>query len=307
MSRYVIVRLLEGVIALLVASIIVFALGRMTGNPVWLMGGEDASAEDIAILTKYLGLDRSLPEQYWIFISHVVRGDFGNSLRYRVPVIDFILTCAPATLKLTAMSMIISILISIPAGVLGAIKRERWPDTGGKIFAIIGQAMPPFWLGLILIQLFAVKLGWLPAGGTGDFKYWILPAFTLGLHSTAGALRFTRSAMIDVLGTDYVRLARIKGLRERLVIWKHALRNALLPVVTFYSMIFARKLMGTVVVETIFGWPGLGRLAYQSVMYRDFPMMQGLILTFVGIFLVVNLITDLVYCYLDPRIRYVKE
>ena len=307
MARYVLARLFQGIVALFVASILVFGLGRLTGNPVWLMVGEEAGLEDIEKLTAYLGLDKPLPEQYWLFISHAVRGDFGNSIRYRSPVIDFILTCAPATLKLTGLSMLISILIAVPAGVLGAVKRNRWPDTVGKVFAMLGQSMPTFWLGIVLIELFAVQFGLLPAGGTGDFKYWILPAFTLGFHSTAGALRFTRSAMLEVLNTDYVRLARIKGLRERLVIWKHALRNALIPVVTFYAMLFARKLMGTVVVETVFGWPGLGRLAYQSVMYRDFPMMQGLILVFVGIFLVVNLMIDILYCYLDPRIRYVKE
>ena len=307
MARYVIIRLLQGIVVLLVALIVVFVLGRMTGNPVWVMLGENARPEDIALLTANLGLDKPLPQQFWIFISNAVRGDFGNSLHYRAPVINFIKECAPATVKLTVLSMLFSILISVPAGVFGALKRNQWPDASGKVFAILGQSVPPFWLGILLIQIFAVQLGWLPAGGSGDFKYLILPAITLGFHSTAGALRFTRSAMLDALGTDYVKLARIKGLREGLVIWKHALRNALIPVITFYSMVFARKLMGTVVVETIFGWPGLGRLAYQAVMFRDFPMMQGLILTFVGIFVFVNLIVDIAYCYLDPRIRYVKE
>ncbi len=307
MPRYILGRLLQGIGVLFLVSIVVFVLARLTGNPAVLLAGGDADAEDIAILTAHLGLDKPLPEQYWIFISNAVQGNFGDSLRYNAPVMNFIAESAPATIGLTALSMVFSIIISVPAGVIGAVMRERWPDSIGKIIAILGQSMPAFWLGIVLIEVFAVRYHWLPAGGMGDFKSWILPAFTLGYHSTAGALRFTRSAMIDVLDTDYVRLAKIKGLSGRVVIWKHALRNALIPVITFYSMIFARKLMGTVVVETVFSWPGLGRLAYQSVMYRDFPMMQGLILTFVAIFVVVNLLTDLAYCYLDPRIRYVKE
>ncbi|MBE3142276.1 MAG: ABC transporter permease, partial [Thermoplasmata archaeon] len=217
MARYVLGRLFQGIATLFLASIIVFCLGRLLGNPVWLMVGEDAGPEEIAILTKNLGLDKPLTEQYVKYISNIAKGDLGESLRYRKPVIDFILICAPATLKLTGLSILFSLLIAVPAGMFGALKRDRWPDSIGKIFAILGQSVPTFWLGIVLIQIFAVQFGWLPAGGTGDFKYWILPAFTLGYSSTAGALRFTRSSMLEVLGTDYVRLARIKGLRERLV------------------------------------------------------------------------------------------
>lgn len=245
--------------------------------------------------------------QYWVFISKAVKGDFGRSIRYRRPVADFIFERAPATIKLAFAAAVVSFLFSLPFGVIAAIKRDKWQDLLAKSFAILGQSMPTFWLGIMLIQVFAVLLGWLPSGGSTSLRYWILPAFTIGFHSTAGLLRLTRSAMLDVLNSDYVRLARIKGVSERLVIWKHALRNAMIPVATFSGLIYVHMLMGSIVAETIFAWPGIGRLAYEAVRYRDFPMIQGLILLFVGLYIVFNLIIDVLYVYLDPRVRYVKE
>jgi len=220
---------------------------------------------------------------------------------------EFILDRAPATIKLAGAAAFFSLLFSIPAGVLAAVRRDKWQDTIVKGFAIFGQAVPSFWLGIMLIQVFAVQLGWLPAGGYEGLKYWVLPAVTLGLASTAGVVRLTRSAMLDALDTDYVRLARIKGVPERLVIWKHALRNSLIPVVTFSGVIYVHFLMGSVVTESIFAWPGIGRLAYDSVMYRDFPLMQGLLIIFIALYLIINLGIDILYAYLDPRVRYVKE
>jgi peptide/nickel transport system permease protein len=307
MSRYLTIRLLEGVVALFVASVMVFGLARLTGDPVQMMLPDTAGQVEQEALSRQLGLDKPLPVQYWVFISKAVKGDFGRSIRYRRPVADFIFERAPATIKLAFAAAVVSFLFSLPFGVIAAIKRDKWQDLLAKSFAILGQSMPTFWLGIMLIQVFAVLLGWLPAGGSMSLRYWILPAFTIGFHSTAGLLRLTRSAMLDVLNSDYVRLARIKGVSERLVIWKHALRNAMIPVATFSGLIYVHMLMGSIVAETIFAWPGIGRLAYEAVRYRDFPMIQGLILLFVGLYIVFNLIIDVLYVYLDPRVRYVKE
>jgi peptide/nickel transport system permease protein len=307
MSRYIVIRLLQGFVALIVATIVVFGLARLTGSPVEMMLPDTATQEESDAMAKHLGLDKPLPVQYWIFISNAARGDFGRSIRYRRPVIDFILQRMPATIQLSLVAAILSFIISVPCGVIAAVKRDKWPDLISKVIAISGQSMPAFWLGIMLIQVFAVLLGWLPAGGYGGFRYWILPAFAIGFHSTAGLLRLTRSAMLDILSADYVRLARIKGVSERLVIWKHAFRNCLIPVVTFSGLVYVHLLVGSVVTETIFAWPGLGRLSYESVMYRDFPMIQALIILFVGLYIVFNLLIDISYVYLDPRVRYVKE
>jgi peptide/nickel transport system permease protein len=307
MRRYIINRLLEGIVALFIASVVVFGLARLTGDPLSMMLPETAGPEEHQAMARYLGLDKPLPVQYLVFISKAARGDFGRSIRYRRPVKEFILARAPATIELAFAAAVASFLMAVPFGVIAAIKRDKWQDFIAKSIAMLGQSMPTFWLGIMLIQLFAVVLGWLPAGGYGGFRYWILPALTIAYHSTAGILRMTRSAMLDVLSTDYVRLARIKGVPERGVIWKHALRNTLIPVVTFSGLIYVHLLMGSVVTETIFAWPGIGRLAYEAVMYRDFPMIQGLIIVFVGLYIVFNLLIDISYAYLDPRVRYVKE
>jgi peptide/nickel transport system permease protein len=310
MTRYVAIRLVQGIVALFLATIIIFMLARLTGDPLDMMLPEDATQEDFELMTKYLGLDKPLMEQYWLFISNAAKGNLGRSLDLQIPVMEPILDRAPATIKLAVAAALASFLLSLPAGVLAAVKRDKWQDIIAKGFAILGQALPTFWLGIVLIQIFGVMLGWFPAGGYAgikEIKYWILPAITLGWHSTAGVLRLTRSAMLDVLSTDYVRLARIKGSSERLVIWKHALRNALIPVVTFSGVIDAHFLMGSVITETIFAWPGVGRLAYEAIVNRDFPVIQGLILIFVCIYIIVNLVIDISYAYLDPRVRYVKE
>jgi peptide/nickel transport system permease protein len=285
----------------------VFGLARLTGNPLHMMLPETATEQEYAAMAKHLGLDKPLPVQYWVFISNAARGDFGRSIRYRRPVIEFIMERMPATIELSLTAAVLSFIISVPFGVIAAVKRDKWQDLIAKVIAISGQSMPTFWLGIMMIQIFAVWFGWLPAGGYRGFRYWILPAFTLGFHSTAGLLRLTRSAMLDVLNTDYVRLARIKGVPNRLVIWKHALRNALIPVVTFSGLIYVQLLVGSVVTETIFAWPGVGRLSYEAVIYRDFPMIQGLILLFVSFYIIFNLLIDISYVYLDPRVKYGSE
>lgn len=308
MRRYIAVRLLQGIVALAVATIIIFGITRLTGNPVGLMLPEDASKEAYEAMTRHLGLDKPLPVQYWVFLTRAVKGDFGRSIHYRRSVMELIINRAPATIKLAVAAALVSFLISLPMGVVAALKRDKWQDIIAKSFAILGQSMPTFWLGILLVQVFAVHFNWFPPGGyRPGIQYWILPAITLGYHSTAGIVRLTRSAMLDVLSTDYIRLAKIKGVPERLVIWKHALKNAFIPVITFSGVVYIHFLMGSVVTEAIFAWPGVGMLAYEAVMKRDFPLIQGVIIIFVGLFIVFNLAIDILYVYLDPRIRYVKE
>ena len=307
MARYILIRVMQGIITLFLSSILIFALIRLSGDPTATMLPPDASLEDIATLRTSLGLDESYPEQYYLWMAKIVRGDFGDSLIYRRPVSELISSRFPATLLLAAAANLFALLIALPIGVLAATKRSKWQDSLAKGLAITGQSIPAFWLGIILIQVFSVGLGWLPSGGYGSPKYLVLPAITLGFSSVAAILRLTRSSMLDVLGSDYVRLARIKGLSERLVIWKHGLRNALIPVVTYFGLLVVWALAGSVVVESIFAWPGVGRLAFEAVLRRDFPVEQGILLLFTALFIVVNLVIDVLYCVLDPRIRYGKK
>ena len=305
MTRYILARLLTGVITLFAASIVIFGLVRLTGNPAAMILPENATQAEVRAMEKVLGLDKPLPQQYWIFIAKVTQGDWGKSIVHGRPVLDLIFERFPATLRLAFAAALISVVFSIPVGVLAAMKRDKWQDLIAKAFAVMGQAIPTFWLGIVSIQLFAVKLGLLPPGGYGDGAIinLILPAFCLGYHSTAGILRLTRSSMLDILNTDFVRLARIKGVPERLVVWRHAFRNALIPVVTFGAVIYTYMLMGSVITEMIFAWPGVGRLAYQCIKGRDFPLIQGVVILFIALFVVVNLTVDILYCVIDPRIR----
>jgi len=306
MTRYVLIRLGQGVIALIVATILVFALSRLSGDPLDIMLPETAPDEQRQEMAEYLGLDKPIYVQYIVFISHAVRGAFGKSIFFYRPVTDLIVERLPATMMLGLTAMAISMLVAIPIGVYAAVKRDKWQDGITKIFAIMGQSAPAFWLGIMLILVFAVQLRWLPAGGYGHFRNLILPALTVATFPIAGFMRLTRSAMLDTLSTDYVRLARIKGLSERQVIWKHGLRNALIPVITYSGVVFVHALTGSVIVETIYAWPGVGQLAYQALNWRDFPLIQGILVFCVGLFVVVNLIIDIVYVYLDPRVRLVK-
>ena len=306
MTRYVTIRLGQGVIALIVATILVFALSRLSGDPLDIMLPETAPEEQRQEMAEYLGLDKPIYVQYLVFISHAVRGDFGKSIFFYRPVTDLIVERLPATMMLGLTAMAISMLVAIPIGVYAAVKRDKWQDGITKVFAIMGQSAPAFWLGIMLILVFAVQLRWLPAGGYGKLSNLILPALTVATFPIAGFMRLTRSAMLDTLSTDYVRLARIKGLSERQVIWKHGLRNALIPVITYSGVVFVHALTGSVIVETIYAWPGVGQLAYQALNWRDFPLIQGILVFCVGLFVVVNLIIDIVYVYLDPRVRLVR-
>jgi len=295
---------LQGFGTLLVISLIVFLLARLSGDPLNIMLSEEASKEDYAVAAKHWGLDRPLTEQYLTFLGNALRGDLGQSIRLRRPALELVWERLPATLQLAGAAIFVSLVIAIPIGVLSAVKRDTPLDYVGKVVALIGQSMPSFWLGIVLIWIFAVTLGWLPASGTGSFQHFILPAVALGWYQVAAVMRLVRSAMLDVLDSEYVKLARIKGVAERGVVWKHCLRNAAIPPLTYIGFIVAVLLTGSIVIETVFAWPGIGLLAIDAVRYRDFPVVQTVVLLYAAKYVIINLLVDVAYVYVDPRIRF---
>jgi peptide/nickel transport system permease protein len=304
MIRYLVGRVLQALLSMLVVISIVFVLTRLSGNPVHLLLDVNATQRDLDILTRYLGLDKPLPVQYGIYVKNVALGDFGQSILTRRPVTEHIRERLPATVELGFVAMFLSVLIGVPVGVYSAVRHGGLLDGGARVFAVLGQSMPPFWLGLMLILVFGVILGFLPAGGRGGPQHLILPAFTLGYFTSAAIMRLTRSSMLEVLGTDYVKFARLKGLHEQVVLWKHGLKNALLPVITFAMMLFVQFLGGAVVTETVFAWPGLGRLILESITTRDYPIVQAGVLVLSALYLTGNLLVDILYSWLNPKIRY---
>ena len=306
MWRFLIGRVLQTVLSMLVVISIVFVLTRLSGNPVNLLLDVNASELDQQILMHHLGLDKPLPIQYAIYVKNILRGDFGNSVLSRRPVTEHIWERLPATAELGFVAMFLSVLIGVPLGMYSAVRRGGALDSAARVFAVLGQSMPAFWLGLMLILIFAVVLGFLPAGGRGGIEHIVLPAFTLGYFTSAAILRLTRSAMLEVLGSDYIKFARLKGLHEQVVLWKHGLKNALLPVVTFAVMLFVQFLGGAVVTETVFAWPGLGRLILESIATRDYPIVQAGVLVLSSLYLGGNLLVDFLYGYLNPRIRHAR-
>jgi peptide/nickel transport system permease protein len=304
MQRFILRRIFQSVLTLLALSMVIFLLCRLMGDPTMLMLPDDASHEDIVKLRQALGLDRPLPVQYWLFLSQTVRGDFGRSIKGQVPVLDLIEDRLPHSLKLAAVSLVITLLLAFPLGVMAAVKKDTSIDIFANLIAVLGQSLPQFWVGIVLIQIFAVRLRWLPVAGTGSFWHYILPGFTLGWFLVAGVMRLLRSSMLDVLDSEFVKLARIKGVSGWGVIWKHALKNALIPVLTFAAIYLAVLITGAILVETVFAWPGLGQLIYQGIVYRDFPVIQAVVMLTAVIVVAVNFLVDIAYGYLDPRIRY---
>jgi len=242
--------------------------------------------------------------QYWVFLRNAVQGDFGRSIKGRMPVSDMLKERLLNSIKLAVVSFCIAILLAFPLGVIAAVKKGTALDTTANIVAVLGQSLPQFWVGIVLIQIFAVRLHWLPVAGTGSFAHYIMPAFTLGWFLVAGMMRLLRSSMLDVMGSEFVKLARIKGLPSRTVIWKHALRKALIPVLTFGAIYLAILVTGAILVETVFAWPGVGQLIYQGIMFRDFPVIQAVVLLTACVVIMVNLLVDIAYAYIDPRIRF---
>ena len=304
MRRYIFRRCLQGIITLLALSVVIFILARLTGDPRALMLPPDAPAEAYEAMGITLGLDKPLPVQYWKFISNAVQGDLGNSIRVRQPVTDLLRQALPNSALLASASLAICLGFAIPIGILAAARKDSWLDLVARGIAVLGQATPHFWLAIMFIMLFSGYLHWLPASGAGGLDHLIMPAFVLGWHIAAGMMRLLRSSMLDVLGTEYIKLARIKGASETTVILKHAARNALISVVTMAGYYVAILIGSVIVIETVFAWPGVGRLSYNALIWRDYPVIQGVILMVAGVVVMVNLIVDILYCYLDPRIRY---
>lgn len=307
MQRYIAQRLLQAVVTLFLMSIIVFLMGRMTGDPATLLLSQYSSEDDRIEITKRLGLDKPLPEQYLIFITNALKGDFGRSIKGDArPTLEIVLERLPASLKLAAVSLVIGLLFGLTLGITSAIKRGSALDTAARVFALFGQSIPVFLLGIVLMYVFAVMLHWLPTSGYGGFKYYILPAITMAWFTVAAVTRLARTSMLDVLNCEYIKLARIKGLKESVVILKHALRNSLIPVITFMGTFFVIMITGAVVIETVFSWPGIGRLAVETVMDRNFPVLQTIVLFLTVLYIFANLFVDILYAYVDPRIRYEK-
>jgi peptide/nickel transport system permease protein len=302
--RYILGRLLQAAVSLVVVSIVVFALVRLSGDPIAIMAPAEASEADIKAMRAHLGLDRSWPIQYWRFASRAIQGDFGQSIRFRRPASELVLERYGATLELGGLAVLIVIAVALPVGVYAAVRRGSKLDYAARTVAALGQAVPPFWLGLLLVLVFGVLLHLLPTSGRGTPLHVVLPAITLGWFAVAGLMRLTRSAMLDVLGTEYVKLARIKGLPERQVIWKHAFKNAALPVVTFAALLFVALLNGSIITETVFSWPGLGLLVIEAVDSRDYPIVQAVVLCLSAMYIAMNLLVDVLYAYLNPKIRY---
>jgi peptide/nickel transport system permease protein len=298
------IRLLQTVIALLGISILIFVLVRASGDPTMLFRTSMSTEEDIARIRANLGLDKPIYEQYWIFLSNALQGDLGESLVKERPVTEMIWERLPNTLKLAVTSFFISMIVAFALGILGATRRDTWMDNGVKFIAILGQALPGFWVAIMAIMVFSVYWQVLPPYGTGGPSHYVLPVATMTFFLLPGMMRLVRSSMLDVLDSEYIKLARIKGLPERMVIWKHALRNALIAPLTAAGMIFAMLITGAVITEQVFAWPGVGRLSIEAMFSRDFPVVQGITLMVATVVLLINLLVDILYAYIDPQIRY---
>jgi ABC-type dipeptide/oligopeptide/nickel transport system permease component len=272
-----------------------------------LMLPADASVAQMEQLRQQLGLNDPIPVQYWRFATRAIRGDFGESLYYHIPALRLILERLPASLELAVAAMVVALGISVPIGIISAVRRGSALDMASMFAALFGLSMPHFWLGIMFILLFSVKLGWLPTSGRGTLAQLIMPALALGLSLMAMFARLTRSVMLEVLSLDYVRTARAKGLKERVVIGKHALKNALIPLVTVAGMQFGFLIGGTVIIETVFAWPGAGRLVVQAIFNRDYPLVQACVFILALIFVTINFLVDMLYVYLDPQISYQDE
>jgi ABC-type dipeptide/oligopeptide/nickel transport system permease component len=302
-KSYILKRLFHSIFVLIGISVVVFIILHLTGDPAALLMPMDATPEQVAQFRKEMGFTDPLLVQYWRFFKGTLRLDFGLSFRHSQPALDLVLERMPATIQLTITAMIIAMIIAVPVGIISAIRRNSILDHIGMTGALLGQSTPVFWLGIMLILVFSVTFQWFPSSGRGTLEHLILPAVTLGMFSMARTARMMRSSMLEVLGQEYMKTARAKGLSPRMVILKHALKNALIPVVTIVGMELGTLLGGAVITETIFAWPGVGRLAVQAIYNRDYPVVQAAVFLLASIFVLVNLIVDILYTYLDPRVK----
>jgi ABC-type dipeptide/oligopeptide/nickel transport system permease component len=303
MKQYIARRAGYALLSLFLLSVTIFLFVRVTGDPAALLVEPGASPGDIAAIHHQFGLDRPLWVQYWIFMRNLFEGDLGQSFYYQTPVMGLYLSRLPNSLQLAAVAMAFSLLIGIPSGILAAVRVGKFWDSAGKLFALLGLSMPSFWIGLLMILLFSVYLGWLPSSGAGSPAHLVMPAFALGWYFAAAHMRLTRSSMLEVLGSEYIKLARIKGLPQVMVIAKHAFKNALIPVLTLAGINLVLMINVAVVVETVFAWPGIGRLLYEGIAFRDFPVVQGVVILGGAMIVLVNLAVDVIYAVIDPRIR----
>jgi peptide/nickel transport system permease protein len=304
MIRPILGRLAEAAVALLLMSLLIFLLSRVTGDPIALLLSDDATEADRLDLIRQLNLDRPLWEQYFSFLGNALQGDFGRSVAGgQEDALKVVLERIPASLSLAGVALTFTLALGIVLGVLASITRGTPADVLIRLVALIGQSVPSFWLGIMLIYLVSVHWGLLPTSGVGTWKHYVLPALTLGLFTLAAVTRLVRASMLDALGSEYVKLARIKGVSEATVVLRHALANSMIPVVTFMGTFFATMITGAVVVETVFAWPGIGRLAFEAILSRDFPVIQTVVLVITAFFILANLIVDMLYLAIDPRMR----
>jgi peptide/nickel transport system permease protein len=303
MTAYLLRRLAQSVLVLLGVSFVVFFILYLTGDPALVLLPPDASAEDVRKFREAMGFNDPFIVQYGRFLGGALRGNFGESVRHGEPAFDLVLERLPATFELSGAALLVALLLAVPAGVVSAVRRNTPIDYVSTVVALLGQSMPTFWLGIMLILIFSVQFNLLPSSGRGGLEHLVLPAITLGLFTTARITRLTRSGMLEVLNQDYIRTARAKGVGGRPIIWKHALKNAAIPIVTIVGIELGTLLGGSVITETIFAWPGVGRLSVQAIYNRDYPVVQAAVFLLASTFVFVNLVVDLLYTYLDPRIR----
>lgn len=304
MIKYALRRLVQAIFVVWGAATVVFFILRLSGDPIALLIPDNATPAQIEQIRENYGFNDPIYVQYARFLGRAAAGDFGTSIRFKQPAMSLVLERLPATVELALVSLVLSLVISVPVGVFAALKRNTASDHLSMVAALLGQSVPPFWLGVIFILIFAVRLKWLPTSGRGELTHLILPSVSLAAYSMARLTRVTRSSMLDILGQDYIRTARAKGLHERTVIFVHALRNAAITITTMTGLMFASLIGGAIVVELVFAWPGMGRLMVQAVSNRDYPVAQAAVFVIAIFVALINLTTDLVYAYLDPRIKY---
>ncbi len=302
--RYFVVRFLQMLFAVWGVATLVFLALQLSGDPMELLAPEDMTEAQVEALRRAYGLDQPLAVQYAIYMKNLARGDLGISWTSGEPALALLASRFPATLALVTVALAIAIVLGLPAGILAAVRADSWIDRGLRFFSVLGISAPTFWLGIMFILIFSVTLGWLPSAGAGSWKNYILPGFTLSFYRIALFLRMIRSTMLDVLSQDYIRTARAKGLAERIVVYKHALRNALIPFVTLVGLQFGHLMAGAVVTEWIFAWPGMNRLALNALFTEDRPVILAFVILTAVIFAVVNFIVDVFYGLIDPRVRY---
>jgi ABC-type dipeptide/oligopeptide/nickel transport system permease component len=306
MGRFIARRLTYSLITLFILSLTIFTVVRLTGDPVTYLAEPGMSNEDLQQIRVEWGLDRPLPVQYFSFVRNVFTGKLGNSFNYQMPVSTLYFQRLPASLELAFAATLISFVIGIPAGLISAVRVNTAWDSAGKVIALFGLAVPGFWLGLVMILVFSVWLEWLPTSGRGGVSHLVMPALALGWYFAASLLRLTRSSMLEVLGSEYIKLARLKGLPGYVVIALHAFKNALIPVLTLAGVNLVIMINAGVIIEVIFAWPGIGRLLYEGIFQRDFPLVQGVVMEAGIMIVMINLLVDFLYAYIDPRIRLTR-